>query len=272
MKKKPVIAMLLLTSMLAFAACGQAQENTAQSAEISQAPDEAPAASEAAAASEVSQAATSASSAQTVTVNSTEKVNIVPDIAEIVYSIRTQDTKAADCQQQNSENVDNLVALLKDLGVAENSIQTTGYYLNPRYDWSSNQQKLIGYEAVTTLTVSDLPIDRTGAILAHSVNAGVNEIDSISYLSSQYDEAYAQALSLAVSAALAKADAMAQAAGYELGGVASMQEVSTYSQARYQDNVLRESSKAEGFAAEDVTVMPGELEISASVMVEYTLN
>ena len=47
----------------------------------------------------------------------------------------------------------------------EGSIQTTGYYMNPRYSWSNDTQTLIGYEATTTLTVSDLLIDSLGDIL-----------------------------------------------------------------------------------------------------------
>ena len=75
------------------------------------------------------------------------------DIAEIVYSIQTQGSDAQTCQEENSAASDQVVALLKQLGVAENSIRTTGYYLNPVYDWSGSMQVLTGYEAVTTLTI-----------------------------------------------------------------------------------------------------------------------
>ena len=149
----------------------------------------------------------------TITVNSSEKVNVVPDIAEVVYSVQTEGTDAAGCQQQNTQDVNKVVELLTSLGVEEGSIQTTGYYMNPRYDWSNDTRKLIGYEATTTLTVSDLLIDRLGDILTQSVNAGINNIQSISYLSSKYDESYQEALRLSIEAARTKAEAMAAAAG-----------------------------------------------------------
>lgn len=211
---------------------------------------------------------------QTVTVNSTEKVTVTPDIAEIVYSVQTQAPEAEACQQKNTEETDRVIALLKENGVKETSIQTTGYRLDPQYDWSSDRQVLAGYEARTTLTVSDLPIDQVGTLLSQSVSAGINNIESISYLSSQYDASYQEALGLAVAAAQSKAQAMAEAAGYDLGYIADMQEISSYSSARYNDTVLLEKTRegsAADMAAGSVTVMPGELEVEASVMVQYTI-
>ena len=73
-------------------------------------------------------------SESTITVNSSEKVTVVPDIAEIVYSVQTEAADAAGCQQKNTEDVDKVVALLTELGVKEGSIQTTGYPMNPCYN------------------------------------------------------------------------------------------------------------------------------------------
>lgn len=213
-----------------------------------------------------------AASAGSITVNSTEQVSVVPDIAEIVYSIQTQGSDAQTCQTDNSAAADQVVALLKQLGVAENSIRTTGYYLNPIYDWSGSMQVLTGYEAVTTLTVSDLPMDQVGEILTQSVDAGVNNIQSISYLSSEYDEAYQEALALAVDAARTKAETLAQAEGYTAGEILSIQENSGYSEARYNDSALAQRTLSAAAAEESVSIMPGELDIEASVVVEFALQ
>lgn len=210
--------------------------------------------------------------ASTITVNSSEKVNVVPDIAEVVYSVQTEGTDAAGCQQQNTQDVNKVVELLTGLGVEEGSIQTTGYYMDPRYDWSNDTRKLIGYEATTTLTVSDLLIDRLGDILTQSVDAGINNIQSISYLSSTYDESYQEALRLSIEAARTKAEAMAAAAGCQLGDIADLREQSSYSQARYTDNSLMEKTNLSAAAdTGSVTIMPGELEVEALITVEYVL-
>ena len=245
---KKIAAALLFCSFLALTAC---QPQTAAQ----------PEAADAAAASQKS-----------VTVNSTEQVSVVPDIAEIVYSIQTQGADAHTCQADNSAVSDQVVALLAQLGVAENSIRTTGYYLNPLYDWSGSMQVLTGYEAVTTLTVSDLPMDQVGEVLTQSVDAGVNNIQSISYLSSEYDSAYQEALSLAVAAARTKAEALAQAEGCTVGEILSIQETSGYTEARYNDNALAQATMANAAAEESLSIMPGELDIEASVIVEFAMQ
>ena len=113
-------------------------------------------------------------------------------------------------------------------------------------------------------------MDQVGEVLTQSVDAGVNNIQSISYLSSEYDTAYQEALSLAVAAARTKAEALAQAEGCTVGEILSIQETSGYTQARYNDTALAQSTMSA--AEESVSIMPGELDIEASVVVEFSMQ
>ncbi len=212
-----------------------------------------------------------------ILVTSSEKITVVPDIAEVVYSVRTKAKDAADCQQQNSAAVSQVVELLKSLGVAKNSIQTSDYYMNPVYDYSSNTARLTGYEAIATLTVSNLPIDGLEEILAQSVLNGINTISSITYQASKYDESYQAALTAAVKTAFQKAEVLANAAGCSVGKVLNIQETSGYSPARYSDYALTNqyrAAKEESLSvlADSAGIMPGEIQVEASVVVEYQLN
>lgn len=218
----------------------------------------------------------SAYETNSITVNSSEKVTVVPDIAEVVYSVRTQAKEAADCQQKNAESVSQVIDLLKGLNIEEKSIQTSDYYMNPIYNYSGNTARVTGYEAITTLTVSDLPIDGLDNILSQSVSTGINTIESITYQASKYDESYHQALTNAVAAAYQKAQVLAEAAGCNVGKVMNIQETSGYSQARYSDNALaskyRSMAVKEELAADTAgSVMPGEIQVEASIMVEYQI-
>lgn len=212
-----------------------------------------------------------------IIVNSSEKVTVVPDIAEIVYSVRTQAKEAADCQQKNAEAVSQVIELLKSLNIEEKSIQTSDYYMNPVYNYSGSTARVTGYEAAATLTVSDLPIDELDQILSQSVSTGINTIESITYQASKYDESYQQALAAAVAAAHQKAQVLAEAAGCNVGQVMNIQETSGYSEARYSDNALARKYSSMGVkenlalfdAAE--SVMPGEIQVEASITVEYQL-
>jgi len=209
-----------------------------------------------------------------ITVNSSEKVTVVPDIAQVQYSVRTEAGDAAACQQKNTESVKQVIELLKSLDIEETSIQTSDYYMNPVYNYSGNTPRITGYEAITTLTVSDLPIDGLDEILSQSVTNGINTIRSITYQASKYDESYQQALTAAVESARRKAEVLASAAGCNVGAVMNIQETSGYSEARYSDYALtnRYASAKQEMALEDTAgIMPGEIQVEASIVVEYQI-
>lgn len=228
--------------------------------------------------SEPINASSSVYETNSIIVNSSEKIAIVPDIAEVVYSVRTEAREAADCQQKNQDAVSQVIELLKSLNIEDSSIQTSDYYMNPIYNYSGNTARVTGYEATTTLTVSDLPIDGLDNILSQSVSTGINTIRSITYQASKYDESYQQALSAAVTAAYEKAQALAAAAGCKVGRVINIRETSGYSEARYTDNAL--ASKYRSSVLEDMkmemdtggSVMPGEIQVEAGIIVEYQLK
>lgn len=285
--KKSTIFITAAFTMLSLNGCGSV--NTASQ------PIETSAAAQPAAADQTAEAAvtdTSASNAasissltvsplgnsqNTISVNSTEKVTVAPDLAEVVYAVRTEAKDAAACQQKNTEDINRVMEILKSLGVAETSIQTSDYYMYPIYNYSNNTQRITGYEATASLTVSDLPIDNLGNILTESVNAGINNIQSITYQSSQYDEGYTEALKLAVASAKNKASALAEAGGCTVGGVASIRENSNYGEARYTDNALANQMRSYGavkeMAVEDAAaIMPGEVDIEVNITVEYFIQ
>ena len=281
---------LLSAACLLFAACGSgtAGNNAAGSnnsssnmADNNAVNVTSPEAGNAAAAGTIAgNTAASGDARNTITVNSSEKVAVIPDIAEIVYAVRTEAGDAASCQQKNMEDVAKVVELLTSLGVEESSIQTSDYYMYPVYNYSGNTQRITGYEASTSLSVSRLPLDNLGEILAKSVSAGINNIQSITYQSSQYDQAYSDALKLAMESARGKALALAEAGGCSLGAVAGIKENSNYSEARYTDNAL--SSKMRSTAAKEElmadmedslsNVMPGEVQVEVNITVEYMIQ
>lgn len=209
-----------------------------------------------------------------VTVNSSETVKVTPDIAQVVYCVRTQAKDASVCQQENTQSVSSVIAKLKELGVEERSIQTSDYYMNPVYNYSGNTARVTGYEATATLTVSDLPIDSLDEIFAKSVDEGVNSIQSITYMASNYDESYQEALQKAVSAAYQKAQVLASASGRNVGNALNITETSGYTNARYQDSNARNSMKysyEQQSLMDSTSILGGEIGVDASVVIEYQL-
>ncbi|XBX08897.1 SIMPL domain-containing protein [Enterocloster clostridioformis] len=209
-----------------------------------------------------------------ITVTGREEVKVVPDMARIEYAVYTREDTAAACQEKNASDLNAAIETLKGLGVEETSIQTSSYGLSPIRNWNSDKQEITGYEMTTNLTVSDIPIDNTGTIIAKSVAAGVNGINSVSYFSSSYDASYQEALKGAMAVAQAKAQALAEAGAKTLAGVVHVEEFGYQPDTRYASYNSGGSAKMAAVALEDAgaPVMPGQVSVEAQVTVSYELN
>ena len=208
-----------------------------------------------------------------ITVSASSSVRLTPDKATVSFGVTTQEASAELAQSKNSEAVKNVVAVLTGRGVEEKSIRTTRYNMYPQYDWSDyGEQRLVGYVVTTSMSVQDQDIEELGALLSACVAAGINDVDSVSFLCSGYDEAYRQALALAVEATRVKAETLAAAAGKTLGDPVSVVEGWQDSSARYGKNMAAPAAAEAMMDAAAPVFQPGETEITANVTVSYALR
>lgn len=207
-----------------------------------------------------------------VTVQASEKIQVVPDIAEIIFAVSTQAADAKECQTKNSEDLDKVIKLFEAQGIESKSIQTSNYGLNPIYDWN-NGQTLTGYEMKTTITVSDVLIDQVGVLLTASIDAGANNIESVTYLSSNYTASYEEALKKAIDTARNKAQAIASADSRNIDAMLRVEEQADNQEVRYtgyRNSGAGAASKEE--AAVSMDVAPGQLDIEARVTVDFLMK
>lgn len=213
---------------------------------------------------------------RTITVMADSSSVTVPDKAQIILAVQTEGANAKETQQKNTEAVDQVIAKIRELGVPDKSIKTSGYDLWPRYDYSGNTEKLVGYQVSTSLTVTDRSVEEVGALISECVAAGVNQVNNISYSCSNYDEIYNEALTKAVEKAKEKGEVLAKAADGSLGEILSVSEGYQNTAYRYNTSYM-DAKQMSGYgvaeeAAMDVAVMPGEAEITAQVTVVFELD
>lgn len=205
-----------------------------------------------------------------ILVQSTEEVKVVPDVAEIQFAITTQAADPKSCQDQNSQDLDRVITFLKESGIKEESIQTSSYGLDPVYDWNTGRE-ITGYEMRTGITVSDIPMEETGGLLSSCVEAGINNISQVTYLSSEYDAKYQEALKKAIESAKVKASALAEAGGNSLGNMINVEEFINRSEARYTG--YTEAGSAENMAkSAAMSVEPGQISVEAQIAVTFEIN
>jgi len=257
-QRTAAFAAMTLIAALALSACGPKNE--------------APAADEPAKAQTIAAevAAAGGPEGDGITVSGSGTVRLTPDRATVSFGVTTEESTAEKAQSENSRAVDRVVQALTALGIEEKSIRTSGYGMYPRYDYSAEKERLVGYTVYTTMIVEDQTIDSLGSLLNACVEAGINRVDSVSFLCSGYDEAYREALGQAVAAARVKAESLAKAAGRTLGAAVTVTEGWQDTSARYANAAKQEFPAAE--AAMDMAMpsfQPGETEITANVTVTY---
>lgn len=210
---------------------------------------------------------------QGITVQASSEVKVVPDRASFNATITTTGSKAQATQKEHDQQVDAVLSALKEAGVAAESIQTSYTYLNPTYSYddTTGEQQQTGYEAYTSLAVSDVAIEDASKLMRVAVGAGATGVDELSYYASTYDEAYQQALAAAVEASLPKAQAIAEASGVQLGEVIGVDEGSQDTSLRYEA-AAKEELALDSADAGAGTIEPGQVRIEATVTVRYAIG
>ena len=198
----------------------------------------------------------------------------VPDVAELSLSIYSEDQEAAACQKKNEEALSKTLDYLKTQGIEEGNIQTSGYNLSPRYQWTEDHDQVLnGYEMITQITVSGVPIGKVGDLLGGTVASGTNSIDYVKYMCSDYDTVYEEALKQAVEQAWEKAEAMGEAGGFQVLEVKNISEYGENQAVRYaRPNAVAEAGKETLIAdTASMSVEEGELEIQAHLSVSFKM-
>ena len=197
------------------------------------------------------------------------RVKAEPDIASIMIGVTKQGEDAGEASQQAAAAMESVVASLLDMGIAENDIQTTSLNLNPTYNWDQNPPKIVGWEASNMVNITVRDIDSVGAVVDAATKAGATNMNGISFRVEDPSMAEAEARAAAVADAEAKATQLAAAAGVEIIGVLSISE----SGAQQPEPIYYARAEAAfDTAAASTPVLPGEVELSISVFMQYEIG
>lgn len=154
---------------------------------------------------------------------------IAPDMAWLNLSVmREADTARAALDDAN-EAVAGVIAALKQAGIEERDLQTSGLSINPRYVYPQNNDgsqppRIVGYQVTNSLSVRVRDLARLGEVIDRAVTLGVNQGGGITFDNDDPSEAVAQARRRAVAEAREKAETLAEAAGVTLGRVIEISE------------------------------------------------
>jgi uncharacterized protein YggE len=163
--------------------------------------------------------------ASRVMVTGESEAKAAPDTAVIVLSVVTQNQRALDAQQQNARKSEAVIQAVKETAGANPEIKTSDYNLQPQQSYRTNAMpSIIGYEARNSVTVKMGELNNVGAVIDAATRAGANSVEGVSFTLRETSPARAQTLAEASRQAMAKAQAMAQALGGRVTRVVEEQE------------------------------------------------
>lgn len=123
-----------------------------------------------------------------------------------------------------------IINALKGAGVAEADIQTANYSIYPEYDWSGEQQRLLGYRVSNEVRVKIRNLETAGATIDAATTAGgdATVVNNLAFSIEDNAELLQMARTAAWGDAEGKARQLAQLAGLELGSAISITESISY--------------------------------------------
>lgn len=213
-----------------------------------------------------------------ISVSGSAKVLVTPDQAVIQASVISRLATLDDAVSENQKSVEQLHSYLRAAEIDAKHVQTSQISIQPIWPerdrqaaavvrpddlWKKNQP--IGYEASRSFQITIVDLKKFEQVYAGLLKNGVNAVGSVAFTSSELRAHRDTARLQAVRAAREKATAMAEELGASLLTVKLIQEAAEPGY-RMTQNSFNDMSESEGLSA------PGQIEISASVHVEFYLK
>lgn len=219
--------------------------------------------------------ASSVPPARTITVTAEGKTTATPNMAEVTFSVVSQGQNPQTLSSNNTDKMNAVLQFVSSQNIATSDIATTGYNLEPTYNYDTSTQRnfITGYTLTQTVTVKIHDLANVATVLGGLAPLGVNQIGGVDFTFSNSDAFLAVARADAMNKAEIKAQQMAYQAGTSLGEVVNISENSYIPQPVRAYNMAASS----GVAVSQMTVstpniQPGSQDITDNVTITYALR
>ncbi len=213
----------------------------------------------------------------TINVAGTGTVTASPDKAVVYLGVQTQLIDATAAQQENAEKMDRIIAALKDAGITEDDMETSGYSMYPMRSYEAlrsyeaKEPTITGYVVSNRLMVTVTDVDKVGDIIDTAVNAGANEVQSVSFTLSDdaRQDAREQALENAVESARSDVDTLAGILDVTILGPVEVTTSGGNVVTPYPLPYAAAVKEYEMGRSESTPIMPSDISVTAYVQIVY---
>lgn len=210
------------------------------------------------------------------------KIVAVPDVAQLSFGVLTEGgVNLAVLQRENTEKVNRVAGFLKENGVDEKDIKTQFYNISPRYQYFScppvripegvepcPPPEIVGYSINQSVTVKIRDLNKAGDVVSGVVESGANTVSGPSFTVDDPTELQNQARAEAIAKAKEKARAVAEAGGFRLGKLISINEGVAFP----APVPLYAFEKGGGVGGGGPSIEPGSQEVRVNVTLVYEIK
>jgi uncharacterized protein YggE len=199
-------------------------------------------------------------------------VKLAPDRVWVSIAAESRARTAKEAQKANVEAMSAVLARMKSLGFPPDAIRTSGYDLQPEFDYANGRQTLRGYVARNGVEVRVDDITIAGDVLEAAVGAGATSVGGLRFDLKDRAGAEREALRKAVVDARGRADAAAAGAGLRVDRVIRIEEQQAAPIDPRPMMMARQSMVAGAPETGAPPLNPGEIEVRATVTMTATLK
>lgn len=199
-----------------------------------------------------------------ITVVGTGTADVVPDVAEWSFGVRSQGGTASEALAANAATTKRVVAALGNTGVDKEDLRTQEVSVYP--ETADDGRTVTGYSASSTVAATVRNLDTAGKTIDAAVSAGANDVYGPNLRPSDTDAPYRAAVDEAFDDARSHAEAIAAKAGVSLGAPVAIAEGG----GSLPGPALYDRASAAG-AAEVAPVEPGTQQVSATLTVTFAI-
>lgn len=218
----------------------------------------------------------------TITVDASAEVFTSPDIAEISFSIRSENKELAVAQKDVEVLVNPSLSALKALGVEDKDIKTTYYSANPKYQYGKaiclqyrcddGERALVGYEVTQSMSVTIRDLNNVGKVLGALAESKVSDMYGPNFRVENEDDLKADVREEAIKKAKEKAKVLAKSLDVKIVGIENFSE--GYGGGIYYAKAEMGMAEDQAMSAPAVnpTLPQGENKIETTVTITYRVK
>lgn len=212
----------------------------------------------------------------TISVGASANTEVVPDVAEISFAVKTSDSKSMQkATALNKEISDKVYSELKSMIDSANGdyIKTADFIANPIYSYSNSKKNFEKYEVSNRVIVHTKSIDKVGQMIDNAISAGATNVDNLTFSVSNYESQCNDLIKIATKKAKTRAESVAQALNASIVGLNNIStscSTKNFNQPRFYmaknmiADVATESSSAGG-----TTISNGVVKVDANVNASF---